>query len=291
MGNTGTGNAKETPRTADGGGPSEQPRPTCFVIQPFDRGRFDKRYEDAFEPALGQAGFEAYRVDEDPGTDVVIAAIEDGIRHAAICLADVTTNNPNVWYELGYAYAAGKPVILTCCDEREGALPFDIHHRHVIHYKSESASDFDKLKRDISDRAKVLLDRVVEKLMDDADPIAPQDGLPQREMHLIGLVAGETAAPDARAAVWELRGKAESGGLTPVAFGLAIRGLVRLGFINTEQLEDPDGDYNVAYVTDEGWRWIEEHNHLFNLEWTPRTPRTPRTLTTGVDDFDDDIPF
>ena len=202
MGNTGTGNATETPRTADGDGPSEQPRPTCFVIQPFDRGKFDKRYEDAFEPALGQAGFEAYRVDEDPGTDVVIAAIENGIRRAAICLADVTTNNPNVWYELGYANAAGKPVILTCCDERGPPLPFDIHHRHVIRYQSESASDFDKLKQEVFKRAKVLLDRVAEKLMDDADPIAPQDGLPLREMHLLGLAAGETADPDARAAVW-----------------------------------------------------------------------------------------
>ena len=58
-------------------------QPTCFVIQPFDRGKFDKRYEDAFEPALAQAGFTAYRVDEDPSTDILIAAIEDGIREAA----------------------------------------------------------------------------------------------------------------------------------------------------------------------------------------------------------------
>ena len=116
------------------------------MIQPFDRGKFDKRYEDAFEPALAQAGFEAYRVDQDPGTDILMAAIEEGIRNASICLADVTNDNPNVWYELGYGYAAGKPVILTCCDDRAGVLPFDIHHRHVIHYQSESASDFDSLK-------------------------------------------------------------------------------------------------------------------------------------------------
>ena len=118
-------------RATDGNGPSSETRPTCFVIQPFDKGKFDKRYNDAFDPGLGQAGFEAYRVDQDPGTDVLIAAIEEGIRRAAICLADVTTDNPNVWYELGYAFAAGKHVILTCCDEREGPLPFDIQHRNV----------------------------------------------------------------------------------------------------------------------------------------------------------------
>ena len=255
------------------------------MIQPFDRGKFDKRYEDAFAPALGQAGFAAYRVDEDPNTDVLIAAIEDGIRQAVICLADVTTNNPNVWYELGFAFAAGKPVILTCCDEREGALPFDIHHRHVIHYQSESTSDFDNLKREIFKRAKVLLERVAEQQMDDADPIAPQDGLPQREIHLLGLAASEAAAPEARASVWRLGDKAESGGLTPVAFGLAFRGLIRRGFMKTEQVEDHNGEYDGAYVTDAGWRWIEEHDHLFNLGW-----RSRNDVADVDDEFEDDIP-
>ena len=275
----------ETRRNGDADGPAEQQRPTCFVIQPFDRGKFDKRYEDAFEPALADSGFSAYRVDEDPGTDDLIAAIEEGIRSAAICLADVTKNNPNVWYELGYANAAGKPVILTCCDEREGPLPFDIHHRHVIHYQSESASDFDNLKREISKRADVLFHKVAEKQMDEADPIAPQDGLPQREVHLLGLTAGETAAPEARESVWSLRATAESGGLTAVAFGLAFRGLTRRGFIETERVEDHDGEYEGAYVTDAGWQWIEAHDHLFNLEAKSR-------VGVGSDpDIDDDIPF
>ena len=40
---------------------------TCFVMQPFDRGVFDKRYEDIFAPAIIQAGLEPYRVNqEDP---------------------------------------------------------------------------------------------------------------------------------------------------------------------------------------------------------------------------------
>ena len=285
MRNTGMWNAMDTPRAGDADGSAAQPRPTCFVIQPFDQGKFDKRYEDAFEPALAQAGFSAYRVDEDPGTDVLIAAIEDGIRRAAICLADVTKNNPNVWYELGYAYAADKPVILTCCDEREGPLPFDIQHRHVIYYQSESTSDFDRLKQEISQRASVLLERVAERQMDDADPIAPQDGLPQREVHLLGLTAAATAAPDARESVWSLGSKAESGGLTPVAFGLAFRGLTRRGFIETERVEDHDGEYEGAYVTDAGWRWIEAHDHLFNLE------AKSRVGVGSVVNIDDDIPF
>ena len=88
--------------------------PICFVIQPFDKGKFDKRFRDDFMPALKDAGFKAYRVHEDPAPDVLMDAIEDGIRLAPLVLADVTTDNPNVWYELGYAFALRKPVILIC---------------------------------------------------------------------------------------------------------------------------------------------------------------------------------
>ena len=34
----------------------------CFVIQPFDGGTFDKRYEDIIAPAIKEAGLESYRV-------------------------------------------------------------------------------------------------------------------------------------------------------------------------------------------------------------------------------------
>lgn len=39
---------------------------TCFVIQPFDGGPFDKRYDDVIAPAIVAAGLEPYRVDRDP---------------------------------------------------------------------------------------------------------------------------------------------------------------------------------------------------------------------------------
>ena len=260
--------------------------PICFVVQPFDQGRFDKRFEDTFAPALLEAGLEAYRVDKDPSPDVLIDAIEKGIRKAAIVLADVTTDNPNVWYELGFAYAAGKPVILLCCEnERKGTLPFDIRHRHVIHYKADSQSDFETLKGTICTRAKVLLERVSEVQMDDANPIASQDGSSPREVHLLGLAAGATAVPDEREAVWSLNKKAESGGLTSVGFGLALRGLVRRGLIAIETVEDDDGEYEGVYVTDKGWKWVEEQSHLFNLTKARPAASPPQ------DDFDDDIPF
>ncbi len=56
--------------------------PTCFVIQPFDSGKFDKRYKKTFVPAITGVGLDPYRVDQDPGADVLITSIENGIRSA-----------------------------------------------------------------------------------------------------------------------------------------------------------------------------------------------------------------
>ena len=49
---------------------------TCFVIQPFDNGKFDRRYNGIFEPAIKDAGLKPYRVDRDPSTVIVIETIE-----------------------------------------------------------------------------------------------------------------------------------------------------------------------------------------------------------------------
>ena len=128
----------------------------CFVIQPFDGGKFDKRFKDTFEPAIRDADLEPYRVDQDPKVQVPIDAIEKGIREAALCFADVTTDNPNVWYELGYAFAANRPVIMVCANDRTD-FPFDIQHRTVIRYGTDSRSDFDVLRDKITTRAKALM--------------------------------------------------------------------------------------------------------------------------------------
>ena len=68
---------------------------TCFVMQPFDRGVYDKRYEDIFVPAIEAAGLEPYRIDRDPGVSIPIDEIQTGIKNSDVCLAEITTDNPN----------------------------------------------------------------------------------------------------------------------------------------------------------------------------------------------------
>ena len=84
----------------------------CFVIQPFDKGPFDKRYDDVLVPAIKAASLDPYRVDRDPSVSIPIEEIQSGIEFSRACLADITIDNPNVWFELGYAIASRRQVVL-----------------------------------------------------------------------------------------------------------------------------------------------------------------------------------
>ena len=128
----------------------------CFVIQPFDRDKFDRRYDETFKPAIEETGYEAYRVDEDPGVEIPIEQIEKGIREAAVCFAEITTDKPNVWYELGYAFASRKPVVMVCERNVRPKFPFDVQHRNITLYDTGSPSDYETLKVNIIARLKAI---------------------------------------------------------------------------------------------------------------------------------------
>lgn len=244
--------------------------PTCFVIQPFDSGKFDKRFDDVYAPVIEEAGLEPYRVDRDPRVDVPIEAIEEGIRNAAVCLADITTDNPNVWYELGFAFAVGRPVVMVCSNERTSTkYPFDIHHRTVLSYKSESSSDFDVLKAALCERIKAMLNKSAAlRQIAEADQIAPTQGLSQTELMVLAILAGETALPGASIALYSLKVDSERAGLTPIGFSLAFRRLTVKKLIDVveEWDERRDGTYSTARLTDAGWSWIESNESLFALK-------------------------
>jgi hypothetical protein len=241
---------------------------TCFVIQPFDSGKFDKRFRDIYEPAIEAAGLKAYRVDLDPGVMVPIESIENGIRQALICLADITADNPNVWYELGYAFASEKPVVMVCSEERTGKkYPFDIQHRSIIPYSADSPSDFDKLRESLTLKITAILeqDAVLDKIAE-ADPVLPIHGLSQAEILVLAIIVGEAYLPDRTATVDNIKRSAERAGITSMGINVAVRRLLKKNLIREELLRDDDGEaYPGLAVSESGWQWIEANDGQFVL--------------------------
>lgn len=66
------------------------------------------------------------------GTGKIMEQVWRGIRGARVLVAELTSRNPNVFYELGLAHTLGKPVVLVSATEQD--VPFDLTHIRVIYY-------------------------------------------------------------------------------------------------------------------------------------------------------------
>lgn len=116
----------------------------CFVIMPFgikplkdgsgNNYDFDKVYRVIIKRAIRLAGMEPIRADEQTGAHIIHSDMFKELRDRAVVLADLSSENPNVYYELGIRHVlAPRGTVLIC---REGSdLPFDIKLSRVIFYK------------------------------------------------------------------------------------------------------------------------------------------------------------
>ena len=114
-------------------------KPRAFVIQPFDKS-FEGIY-DLIRSAAAIAGVDVLRADSMAASGRTIAEdIQGAIQSASLVIADITNDNPNVMYEVGFAQAQGKPVLLVAASSR--AIPFDMAGFRVSIYDISSPSEF-----------------------------------------------------------------------------------------------------------------------------------------------------
>lgn len=121
---------------------SKIPPNSCFVIMPYsstdeykdDPEHFKYIYEQIFIPAIEQAGYEPYRLDDNNISTYIINDIFEAVQNCPIALCDLSSKNPNVLYELGLRQAYDKPVVLVK-DEKTGRI-FDVSGINTISYDS-----------------------------------------------------------------------------------------------------------------------------------------------------------
>jgi len=105
-----------------------------FVLMPFIEVWSDLIWK-TLENHIPKLGFKCKRADNLYGHNV-IEDIWTGINEASVIVADITSRNPNVFYEIGIAHTLGKRVILITQDRE--ALPFDFRVYRVIFYENHS---------------------------------------------------------------------------------------------------------------------------------------------------------
>lgn len=251
--------------------------PRCFVAQPFDNGGpFDERYDQVIEPAIREASLEAYRVDRDRTCSTLIDSIEQEILNCRFFLADISEDNPNVWFELGLAVASKKRLILICSDGRE-KFPFDVQHRRIIRYQKESPMSFQKLQAEITKTLKSLLrrDQSLDSFPIENKTVKDSEGLSPHELFALATVCENIDSINDRVSVSVIKEDMERKGFTKLAASLALNKLVKLGFVElTEGFGQNDYAYFVYGMSESGMDWLASHEDLLCLvvEKEPEVP-------------------
>ncbi len=242
--------------------------PRCFVIQPFDKGPYDQRYEDVLVPAIKNAELEPYRVDKDPAVSIPIESIEDGIQGSDVCLADITEDNPNVWFEVGYAIAAKKEVVFVCSEDRRTQFPFDVQLRTITKYATASPRDFKELQRKITLRLKAILKSnadlgAVSKL----SPTQETEGLSPHEVAALVILMENNLSPDSSISPYQVGEKMRRAGFTAVAVGIALNVLHVKGYMEYVTVTDEnDNTYQACSITSKGRQWIYDNQSSLVLK-------------------------
>ena len=138
--------------------------PLVFVAMPFGKRRgsrlfstidFDNIYESAIAPAIEEFGLRSIRGDEEARGGLIMRDVYERLLLAEIVIADLTLQNPNVFYEVGVRHCA-KPrsTILISADTE--SIPFDLAGVRAVPYSltgdNLTEDSRKKLKTDIKRR-------------------------------------------------------------------------------------------------------------------------------------------
>jgi hypothetical protein len=116
---------------------------TCFVVMGFGKktdyrtGRMldlDQSYKNMIKPAVEAAGLRCLRADEIPHAGVIDAPMFDWLMKAEVVVADLSTSQPNTFYELGIRHTM-RPYGTIVLAESEMVFPFDSNAIAIRRYK------------------------------------------------------------------------------------------------------------------------------------------------------------
>jgi hypothetical protein len=123
------------------------------VMMPFSK-EFQEIYE-TIKSSCESVNMQCYRADDIWNNSIIIQDIFELIFTSEIVIADFTTRNPNVFYEVGIAHTLGKhviPIVQNISD-----IPFDLHHHRVLVYHNNNEGR-EELKKGLTARLITLKD-------------------------------------------------------------------------------------------------------------------------------------
>jgi O-acetyl-ADP-ribose deacetylase (regulator of RNase III) len=149
----------------------------CFVIMPFGKKKdidgcevdFDYVYHELIYKAVKELGVECERCDEMIGTGSIHKKMFQGIFDADVSVVDITSLNPNVFYELGVRHALHKHVTLVIRRNSGLPIPFNISGLTILGYDIENEEQVERSRKKIRDHIQNGLDTLsIDSIVHDA---------------------------------------------------------------------------------------------------------------------------
>lgn len=144
-------------------------KPHAFVAMPFgektdSQGHeidFNRVYAELIKPALEAAGLEVFRADEEERAGEIRADMFQELLIADLVVADLTLDNPNVWYELGVRHALRARGVVLICGERV-TTAFDVYTDRKLRYsikdRGPDLTTLDQDKKKLADMVKATME-------------------------------------------------------------------------------------------------------------------------------------
>ena len=157
-------------------------RPLCFVLMPFGTKPdgigmpvdFDAVYRELIAPAIADAGMEPLRADEEMAGGIIHKPMYERLILCKYAVADLTTANANVFYELGLRHAVREWSTVSIFAEGRGQLPFDVAPLRGLPYKlgpdgrpARADADRDALSTRLKEALEAVPDSPVFQMVED----------------------------------------------------------------------------------------------------------------------------
>lgn len=132
----------------------------CFVISPIGdekseiRTRSDQILKHVIEPSTDECGYKAIRADKIDKPGLITSQVIQHIVEDPLIIADLTGQNPNVFYELAIRHAIRKPFIQII--KKGERIPFDVAGTRTVNVDHHDLDSVGEAKDEIINQIKSL---------------------------------------------------------------------------------------------------------------------------------------
>jgi hypothetical protein len=134
----------------------------CFFITPIGeidsdiRKRSDQVFKHLIKPSVEPFNYKPFRADQISEPGIITSQVIENVVESDLVIADLSGNNPNVFYELAIRHVIKKPYIQLI---QEGeTLPFDVAVTRTIRFNLADPDNVESAKNELAENVKKIVD-------------------------------------------------------------------------------------------------------------------------------------